>query len=48
VARHEGLLRLREWEQQGESCLAQINVAMEEVESWVDTLYPIFESVSVA
>jgi HD-like signal output (HDOD) protein len=48
VARHEGLLRLREWEQQGEACLAQINVAMEEVESWVDTLYPIFESVSVA
>jgi HD-like signal output (HDOD) protein len=46
VARHEGLLRLREWEQHGSACLAHINVAPEEVESWVDTLYPVFESVT--
>jgi HD-like signal output (HDOD) protein len=47
VARHEGLLRLREWEQHSSACLAHINVAPEEVESWVDTLYPVFESVAV-
>ena len=48
VARHEGVLRHREWEQHGAACLAHINVAQEEVESWVDTLYPVFESVAVA
>lgn len=48
VARHEGVLRHREWEQYGAACLAHINVAAQEVDSWVDTLYPVFESVSVA
>ena len=47
VARHEGVLRHREWEQHGVACLAHINVAQEEVESWIDTLYPQFESVAL-
>lgn len=47
VAKHEGVLRHREWEQHGAACLAHINVAEEEVESWVDALYPQFESVTV-
>ena len=48
VARHEGVLRHREWEQHGAACLAHLNVADQEVESWVDALYPQFESVDVA
>ncbi len=48
VARHEGVLRHREWEQHGAACLAHLNVAAEEVESWVDALYPQFESVALA
>jgi HD-like signal output (HDOD) protein len=47
VARHEGVLRHREWDQHGAVCLAHLNVAEEEVESWVDALYPQFESVIV-
>jgi hypothetical protein len=48
VARHEGVLRHREWEQHGAACLGHIHVTQEEVESWVDSLYPVFESVLVA
>jgi HD-like signal output (HDOD) protein len=48
VAKHEGVLRHREWEQFGPACLAHLNVAEQEVESWVDSLYPVFESVAVA
>jgi HD-like signal output (HDOD) protein len=48
VARHEGVLRHREWEQHGTACLEHIHVTQEEVESWVDSLYPVFESVLVA
>jgi HD-like signal output (HDOD) protein len=47
VARHEGVLRHREWEQHGADCLAHIHVSAEEVESWVDALYPQFESVAL-
>jgi HD-like signal output (HDOD) protein len=48
VARHEGVLRHREWEQHGAACLAHLNVADQEVDAWVDSLHPVFESVSVA
>jgi HD-like signal output (HDOD) protein len=47
VARHEGVLRQREWEQHGAACLAHLNVAEQEVDAWVDNLYPVFESVAV-
>jgi HD-like signal output (HDOD) protein len=47
VARHEGVEVQREWEQHGPACLAHLNVAAEEVESWVDTLYPHFESAAI-
>jgi HD-like signal output (HDOD) protein len=46
VARHEGVLRHREWEQHGPACLAHLHVAEEEVDAWVDALYPQFESVN--
>jgi HD-like signal output (HDOD) protein len=48
VARHEGVLRHREWDQHGAACLAHMNVAAEEVESWIDTLYPHFEGAALA
>ncbi len=47
VARHEGLLKHREWDQHGPACLAHLNVAEAEVDTWVDSLYPVFESVVV-
>jgi HD-like signal output (HDOD) protein len=47
VARHEGLLKHREWDQHGAACLAHLNVAEAEVDAWVDSLYPVFESVVV-
>ena len=46
VARHEGVSLQREWQQHGADCLAHLNVAQQEVESWVDALYAQFESVA--
>ena len=48
VARHEGVQVHREWDRYGAACLSHLKVAEEEVESWVDSLHPIFESVTVA
>lgn len=48
VARHEGVQVQREWEQHGAACLDYLHVAEEEVDAWVDTLHPLFESVSFA
>jgi HD-like signal output (HDOD) protein len=48
VARHEGVAMQREWQQHGAACLAHLNVAGQEVESWVDSLYPQFESVALS
>jgi HD-like signal output (HDOD) protein len=47
VARHEGIEEHKEWAKHGSACVAYINVGEGEVESWVDTLYPLFESVVV-
>lgn len=47
VSRHAGVQVFREWDQHGAACLAHLNVAEQEVESWVDTLHPQFEAVSV-
>jgi HD-like signal output (HDOD) protein len=48
VARFEGIQTNREWEQHGQACLDVINVSEGEVESWVDVLDPMFESVKLA
>jgi HD-like signal output (HDOD) protein len=48
VAKHEGVQQHREWEQFGTACLAHLHVAEQEVESWIDSLYPVFESVALA
>jgi HD-like signal output (HDOD) protein len=48
VVTHEGVSVLQEWEQHGASCLKFINVTQAEVDSWVDALHPLFESVAIA
>jgi HD-like signal output (HDOD) protein len=48
VARHEGVQVQREWLQHGDSCLAYLHVAEQEVDAWVDSLHPLFESASFA
>jgi HD-like signal output (HDOD) protein len=48
VVTHEGVSALQEWEQHGASCLKFINVTQAEVDSWVDALHPLFESVAIA
>lgn len=47
VASHEGITEQREWQRHGEQCLAFLEVGQAEVESWMDVLYPAFESVSL-
>lgn len=47
VARHEGIEEHKEWTQHGAACMGFIKVSEEEVESWVDSLHPLFESVAV-
>ena len=47
VARHEGVTVHREWDQFGPACLTHLNVAEAEMDAWLDTLYPLFESVTV-
>lgn len=48
VARHEGVKSQREWQQSGADCLAFLQITADEVDAWVDTLYPTFEAVVVA
>ena len=48
VARHEGIEENQEWARHGSACMAYIKVSEEEVESWIDTLHPLFESVALA
>jgi len=47
VGRHEGVKAQQEWAQHGEACLQFLSIGMQEVESWVDSLHPMFESVTV-
>ena len=47
VARHEGVKEQREWEKFGAQCLDFLQIGAEEVETWVDELYPVFEGVIV-
>jgi HD-like signal output (HDOD) protein len=48
VSRHEGVQEQREWTEHGAQCLAFLQIGEEEVENWVDALYPAFEGVMVA
>jgi HD-like signal output (HDOD) protein len=48
VAQHEEIKEQREWARHGHECLAFLQVGEQEVETWVDALYPQFEGVVVA
>lgn len=46
VAQHEGVKEQKEWTLHGDACMAYLNITEGEVESWLDTLHPQFESVT--
>jgi hypothetical protein len=48
VAMHEGVQEQKEWVQYGAVCLSYLNVNEAEVDAWVDTLHPMFESAALA
>lgn len=48
VAHHEGVKDQREWAQFGQQCLRFLQVGADEVDTWIDELYPVFEGVVVA
>ncbi len=48
VGQHEGVQEQREWETHGHESLAYLQVSVAELETWVDALYPAFESVTVS
>ena len=48
VAMHEGVPEQKEWAVHSPACLAYLNVNEAEVNAWVDTLHPMFESVAVS
>ena len=45
VHQHEALVPAREWQQHGDACLQHLHVAPDELNHWIDTLYPAFEAV---
>jgi HD-like signal output (HDOD) protein len=48
VADFEGVQIQGEWAQYGPACLAYLQIGESEVDLWVDTLHPVFESVVLA
>lgn len=48
VACHEESRAQREWDEHGHDCLGLLQISADEVESWVDALYPAFDAVQVA
>ncbi len=47
VAQHEGAAEQREWANFGAACLSGLSIDEAEMDSWVDALHPIFESVNL-
>lgn len=48
VSRHEGVKEQREWSQHSSDCLTYLQVSDGELDSWIDALHPVFESVILA
>lgn len=48
VADFEGVQIQREWAQHGPACLAYLQIGESEIDLWIDTLHPVFESVVLA
>ena len=47
VAVHEGVQEQKEWTAHGPACLAYLHISEAEVDAWVDTLHPVFESATL-
>lgn len=45
VNHHENLAPSREWQAHGQACLEHLHVSEEELNHWIDDLYPAFEAV---
>lgn len=48
VADYEGVKLQPEWKRYGPVCLHYLQIGIAEVDAWVDTLHPVFESVLLA
>ncbi len=45
VTHHENLPATREWQLHGQACMDHLHVTQDELDHWIDTLYPAFEAV---
>jgi HD-like signal output (HDOD) protein len=45
VNHHENLPPTREWLQHGQACMEHLHVSQDELDHWIDELYPAFEAV---
>ena len=45
VTLHEGAQAQREWATYGPACLAYLDIGEAELDTWIDALHPVFESV---
>jgi HD-like signal output (HDOD) protein len=45
VTLHEGAQEQREWATYGPACLAYLDIGEAELDTWIDALHPVFESV---
>ena len=48
VGQYEGSIVQREWEQYGPACLEHLEIGSTELDSWVDQLHPVFETVQLS
>lgn len=48
VGHHEGLKQFKEWDKHGPACLGHLQINEREVDSWIDELHPVFDSIVVA
>jgi HD-like signal output (HDOD) protein len=46
VGQHEGVREQKEWARHGDECLGFLNINKDELDSWVDNLHPLFDSVT--
>lgn len=46
VNHHENLAPTREWAQHGQACMNHLHVSQDELDHWIDELYPAFEAVT--
>lgn len=45
VNQYDNLPSSREWQQHGQACMEHLHISQEELDHWIDELYPVFETV---